>query len=152
MTRLAALLLFVASCTDHKASTNEPVITGDSCALYTDATSCNADPACMYFGTGCACPPNDPSCTCSPGACGSKSGSGSGSGSGSSTAACACPNGEVCFEQIGGPAQMSGTSPTIECTLPASGTGDPCPRIQGEGTCTDSTTVSGLCVCDNGIR
>lgn len=82
----------------------------------------------------------------------SKSGSGSGSGSSSTTAACACPNGEVCYEQVGGPAQQAGTSPTIACILPAAGTGNPCPRIQGEGTCIDSTTVSGLCVCDNGIR
>jgi len=42
--------------------------------------------------------------------------------------------------------------PAIECILPASGSGDPCPRIQGQGMCTDSTTVSGLCICDNGIR
>ncbi len=34
----------------------------------------------------------------------------------------------------------------------APGTGDPCARITGEGTCSDSATVTGLCVCDNGIR
>ncbi len=148
MRRLALVLLL--GCATHKGSSNEPVLTGDQCALYIDGTTCNADPDCFWAGTGCACPPNDPSCTCSPGSCASKYGSGSGSGSGTGSAACACPNGEVCFEQIGGPATQ--TPPSIECTLPAPGPGDPCALIQNEGTCTDSTTVSGLCICDNGIR
>jgi hypothetical protein len=154
MIRTVVAFVVLAGCATHSASSNEPQLTGDTCALYTDATSCDQNTDCTWFGTGCACPPNDPSCTCSPGACASKTGGGSGSGSGSSTggAACACPNGEVCFEQVGGPAQQAGTSPTIECTLPAAGSGDACPRIQGEGTCTDSTTVTGLCLCDNGIR
>ena len=145
-----AWVVAVLGCADHKSSTSQPVLTGDTCALDTDATTCAADSGCTWFGTGCACPPNDPSCTCPPGACGSTSGSGSGSGS--TGAACACPNGEVCFEQIGGTAQPAGTTPAIECTLPTAGTGDPCPRITGEGTCHDSTTVGGLCLCDNGVR
>ena len=154
MRHLALLLLLAAGCaSDGKSSTNEPVLTGNTCQVHTDATSCDADTTCSWLGTGCACPQNDPSCSCPAGACVSKNGnSGSGSGSGTTTAACACPNGEVCYEQIGGPAQQAGTSPMIDCTLPASGTGDPCARISGQGTCTDSTTVSGLCICDNGIR
>ncbi len=152
MRHLALILLLAAGCADKASSTtNEPVLTGNTCQVHTDATTCDADADCTWLGTGCACPANDPSCSCPPGACESKNGgSGSGSGSASTTAACACPNGEVCYEQIGGPA--TSTAPTIECILPAPGSGDPCPRIQGEGTCTDSMTVSGLCICDNGIR
>jgi hypothetical protein len=146
MRRLVLILLL--GCADHKGSTNEPVITGDKCEAYADPTACAADSTCRWYGTGCACPPNDPSCTCSGGVCASAEGTGSGSGS--AMAACACSNGEVCFEQIGGPAVQS--PPQIDCTLPASGTGDPCPRIQNQGTCMDSTTISGLCICDNGIR
>jgi len=149
--RHLAFVILLAACADKGSSTsNQPVLTGNTCQVHSDATSCDQDPDCAWLATGCACPANDPSCSCPPGACESKSGQGSGSGSGTTTAACACPNGEVCYEQVGGPAMT--TSPTIECILPASGSGDPCPRIQGEGTCTDSTTVSGLCMCDNGIR
>ena len=147
--RAALALLLVAACSDTTSST-QPKLTGDQCAVYTNDQTCNADTACTWYGTGCACPPNDPSCTCSPGACGSKSGGGSGGGSGSAMAGCACSDGGVCYEQIGGPATSS--PPTIECATPAAGSGDPCGRIQGEGTCRDSTTVSGLCLCDNGIR
>ena len=154
MMRLAFVVLVFAACADHgSGTTNEPVLSGNTCQIHTDATTCDADADCTWLGTGCACPQNDPSCSCPPGACVNKnSNQGSGSGSGSTTAACACPNGEVCYEQVGGPAQMAGTGPMIACTLPAPGSGDPCSRVQGEGTCTDSTTVSGLCVCDNGIR
>src|SRR3569623_1939816 len=138
--RLAATLavLALAACSDSTSST-EPQLTGDSCAVYTTSETCSADMDCTWFGTGCDCPPNDPSCVCSPGACGSKSGGGSSSGSGSGTtgAGCACPNGGVCYEQVGGPAQMGNTQPDIECTTPSAGTGDPCARIEGQGTCTD---------------
>lgn len=146
---LALALVAFPGCTESTSST-QPKLTGDQCAVYTDSQTCSADMDCTWFGTGCACPPNDPMCSCSPGACGSKTGNGSSSGSGSTMAACACPNGGVCYEQIGGPAMQM--PPSIACTTPAAGTGDPCARIQGEGTCTDSMTVSGLCLCDNGIR
>jgi hypothetical protein len=69
---------------------------------------------------------------------------------------CSCPNGGVCFEQIGGPAQRAGDGPAVQCTIPESngGCGSPnaCAHLAGEGTCTDSATIAGLCVCDNGIR
>lgn len=145
------ILALLAGCSDSTTS-SAPKLTGDTCAVYTDSQACTADADCTWYGTGCACPPNDPSCVCSPGACASKSGSGSSAGSGSTGAGCACPNGGICYEQIGGPAQMGTPQPDIECTIPSPGTGDPCGRIQGEGTCQDSTTVSGLCLCDNGIR
>ena len=67
-------------------------------------------------------------------------------------AACACPNDGVCFEQVGGTAQSGGGDPDIQCTTPAAGDGDPCARIRGQGTCNDDPNVSGLCLCDNGIR
>jgi hypothetical protein len=149
--RAIIVLALLAGCSDSTSS-SAPKLTGDTCALYTDSQACAADADCTWYGTGCACPPNDPNCVCSPGACASKSGNGSSSGSGSTGAGCACPNGGVCYEQIGGTAQMGSAQPDIECTTPSPGTGDPCDRIQGEGTCHDSTTVSGLCVCDNGIR
>jgi hypothetical protein len=153
MTRLALAIMFLLGCADHVDTSNTPVLSGDACALHSDSASCAMDSECQWLGTGCACPPNDPTCVCSPGACVSIHGSsGSGSGSGSTSVACVCPNGEVCYEQVGGPAQPAGSTPQIECTLPASGTGDPCARIEGQGTCIDSTTVTGLCVCDNGIR
>ena len=151
MTRGALMMLVLAACADQGTGTShDPVLSGDACAVYTETAACNADNACTWFGTGCACPPNDPSCVCSPGACGSKN-PGSGSGSGSSSAGCACSDGGVCYEQIGGTATMN-MSPMIECTTPTPGSGDACARITGQGTCTDSTTVSGLCICDNGIR
>jgi len=152
MVRAAVVLGLVFACADQgTGKTNEPVLTGDACAVHADTAACQADQACTWFGTGCACPPNDPACVCSPGACGSKTSNGSGTGSGSSSAGCACPDGGVCYEQIGGTVTTM-TSPPIECTTPAPGNGDPCARIDGQGTCTDSTTVAGLCVCDNGIR
>ncbi|MEO6771846.1 MAG: hypothetical protein ABI467_02360 [Kofleriaceae bacterium] len=144
------MMMLVACADQGTATTNAPVLTGDACAVYTETTACQADSACTWFGTGCACPPNDPSCVCSPGVCGAKGAPGSGSGSGSTSAGCACSDGGVCYEQVGGPATM--TPPSIECTTPAPGGGDPCGRVTGQGTCSDSTTVSGLCVCDNGIR
>ena len=149
--RAALALLFVAvpACSESTSST-QPKLTGDQCAVYTNDQTCAADADCTWFGTGCACPPNSPNCVCSPGACGSKNGGGSGNGSGMTMAGCACSDGGVCYEQIGGTAMMG--PPTIECATPTAGTGDACGRIQGQGTCTDSTTVSGLCLCDNGIR
>jgi hypothetical protein len=146
-----ALVAFalLAGCSES-TSTNTPKLTGDQCAVYTNSDTCNADNDCTWYGTGCACPPNDPNCMCSAGACGSKSNPGGGSGSGSTMAGCACSDGGVCFEQIGGPATMN--PPMIDCTTPAAGSGDPCGRIQGQGACHDSTTVSGLCLCDNGER
>ena len=154
MIRLLASVAFVvaAGCAAEQTSSTSPQITGDTCALHADATTCAGDATCTWLGTGCACPPNSPDCTCPDGACVSTTGQGSSSGSGSTGAACACPNGDVCFEQIGGTAQSSDAPPPIACTTPASGTGDPCPRIVGEGTCHASTAVSGLCLCDNGIR
>lgn len=152
MTRSALLAVILAACGADGSPSNEPALTGDTCALYTTDTACRADSDCTWFGTGCACPPNDPSCVCSAGACGAAAGSGSSSGSGSTGAGCACPDGGVCYEQIGGPAQPAGGETPIACTQPTPGPGDPCGRIANQGTCSDSATVTGLCLCDNGER
>lgn len=151
MTRYLAFAVVVGAlgCTTSKDSTNQPLITGDTCAVHVDPSSCTGDQGCMWYGFGRACPANEPNCPS--GVCQGSSGSGSGSGSGSAGAGCACPNGGVCFEQIGGPAQPAG-DPEIQCATPTAGDTDPCTRITGEGTCTDSTSISGLCLCDNGIR
>ena len=137
----ALLALALLGCTSSTTtSSSSPTLTGDVCAAYgSDETDCAANPDCMFFGTGCACPPNDPSCNCPPGSCGSIDGSdGSGSGSGSGTAGCACSDGGVCVAQNG---------QAITCMTPAPGGGDPCTRIPNL-TCHDSTTIAGLCVCN----
>ncbi|CAN5453457.1 hypothetical protein BH11MYX1_BH11MYX1_13260 [soil metagenome] len=104
MIRSVLAFAVLAACSEQSTTTtNDPVLSGDTCAVYTETTACQADSACTWYGTGCACPPDDPACQCSPGACGAK-GSSTGSGSGSASASCACPNGDVCYEQIGGPA------------------------------------------------
>lgn len=63
-----------------------------------------------------------------------------------------CPGGGVCFEQVGRTVQQGGDVDEIQCTVSGAGSGDACGRIEGEGMCRPSETVSGLCVCDNGIR
>src|SRR5262249_19746053 len=123
-----------------------PVVTGDDCAVYVNEDSCLADQNCEWADYGRPCQVGMP---CQSGVCFAKT-MGSGSGSGSAHTACACPNGAVCYEQIGGPAQPDPTQ--VQCILPDPGTGDPCARITGQGVCTDSVDVFGLCVCDNGIR
>ncbi|HUJ58890.1 MAG TPA: hypothetical protein VLX92_10370 [Kofleriaceae bacterium] len=118
-----------------------PRITGDSCALWSSSGNCSAHAGCQWLGTGCGCPPNDPSCVCGQGACVSSDG-------GSGQAACSCGADDVCFEQLGGPVHASG--PELECGGVDPGTGDPCTRVQGEGQCSDSSAVRGLCLCNDG--
>ena len=136
----------LVACGGQQSSTTAQVI-GDMCTTHVDEVSCTAETGCQWFGLGRPCP--DDGSYCQSGVCQSPN---SGSGSAGGGAACACPDGGVCFEQIGGPAQMSGSGEEIMCTTPSAGSGDPCARIEGEGTCRASETVSGLCICDNGIR
>jgi hypothetical protein len=150
--RLALVIVGLAACGGQQSSTTAQ-ISGDTCAVHIDQTSCVAQSGCQWFGLGRPCPADGS--YCQSGVCQgpSSSGSGTGSGSASGGAACACPDGGVCFEQIGGPAQQTGGGgDQIMCAVPAAGSGDACARIEGEGTCRDSETVSGLCICDNGIR
>jgi hypothetical protein len=120
--------------------------------VHVDQTTCTADTPCTWYELGRPCP--DDGTVCQSGVCSNPAGSGSGggSGSGSTGAGCACSNGGVCYEQVGGTAQQGGTGPEVQCTTPAAGDGDPCGRIAGQGVCSDSTQVTGLCICDNGIR
>lgn len=141
-----AVVLAACSTTQNVGQQNAPILDGDKCAVHADRDSCAADTGCLWADLGVPCQVGMP---CQSGVCYGQT-SGSGSGSGSAGTGCACPNGGVCFEQIGGPAQM--TPPEVQCTTPDPGTGDPCARIVGEGTCTPSMTVTGLCLCDNGAR
>ena len=144
------LLCFLVACAADKTSSTGAEVTGDDCAVHNDQASCAADTGCQWEDLGRPCQDGQP---CVSGVCSSPPGSGgggSGSGSSSGHAACACPNGGVCFEQIGGTAQQG--DPEIQCATPSAGSGDPCSLITGEGTCTDDPNVTGLCLCDNGIR
>ena len=142
-----AFVVFACSATETIGQQNGAVVSGDDCAVHADATSCRADASCLWADLGRPCQLGVP---CQSGVCFAP-GSSMGSGSGSGHAGCVCPNSGVCFEQIGGPPSMS-PSPEIQCTTPAAGNGDPCSRITGQGTCTDSLEVTGLCLCDNGAR
>ena len=134
----------VVGCMDSGGSSQQtPQLTGDACAVHMDETACVAESGCSWYAYGRPCP--DDGSYCPAGVCQGDTGSGSGSGSGS--AACACPEGGVCFEQLGGTPQPSGSDPGIQCTTPAPGDGDPCARIEGQGTCSASPTVGGLCMC-----
>jgi hypothetical protein len=137
--RALAIALIAAGCSSSPStSSSDPMLTGDVCPAYGDATTCESNPDCTWLGTGCACPPNDPSCGCPAGACTAiGGGSGGGSGSGTASAGCACADGGVCVARNG---------QDITCMTPEPGTGDPCTRLPGL-TCQDSTTISGLCVC-----
>lgn len=149
--------MFLVACTTSNSSTIDPVLNGDSCAVHTDQQTCAGEPDCNWYALGRPCP--DDGSYCQSGVCqgpsggsGSGSSSGGGGGSASGHAVCACLNGGVCFEQVGGPAQQGGTTPQIQCTIPAAGNGDVCTRVVGQGHCSDSANVGGLCICDNGIR
>jgi hypothetical protein len=61
----------------------------------------------------------------------------------------------ICMEQVGGPALPGAGTPQIQCVDPTPGClGWPavCGCITGQGHCQPSTTVTGMCICDNGIR
>src|SRR5436305_104296 len=136
-TRLGLILL--AACATDTTTSHGAQITGDVCAIHDDAQSCAADTNCLWAELGRPCQTGQP---CVSGVCYEPGpGGGSGSGSGSGMAACACPNGGICFEQIGGPAQQSDTDPEIQCA-----TGDTCAAITGQGTCSEDPNVSGLCL------
>jgi len=143
---LAALVL-AAACGGHQAS-SVAQITGDTCAVHVDETTCLGQSGCQWYGLGRPCPADGS--YCQSGVCQSPNGGGSTTDSGGT--ACACPDSGVCFEQIGGTTQDMGGAYDIQCAVPAAGSGDACSRIEGQGTCRASEAVSGLCVCDNGIR
>jgi len=152
--------LFVLGCASNDTTKHDYAITGDQCKVYDDQTSCDAHSPCHWYDLGIPCQVGQP---CVSGVCsapstgggGTGGGGGGGGGTGSGSAACVCFDGGVCYEQIGGPAQQSGTTPQIQC-YPASacpgGCSSVCDEIVGQGTCSEDPNVSGLCICDNGIR
>ena len=154
MRKLFVGVLFTVACATNTSTKHDYVLSGDTCEVYNDQQSCDAHSPCTWIATEQPCQVGQP-CP-GGGACIDPTGTGSGSsGSGSGGAACACPDGGVCYEQIGGPAQQAGSEPDIQC-YPASACpgscSNPCDEIVGQGTCTPDPNVSGLCLCDNGIR
>jgi hypothetical protein len=131
--KLAGVLAIVLGCTQPatSSSSDQPVLSGDVCAIYTTASTCADDSACTWLGTGCACPPDDPNCGCPAGTCAQSNGSDAGAPT------CACADGGVCVAQDG---------QALACMTPEPGSGDPCTRIEGL-TCQASSTIAGLCVC-----
>jgi len=156
MNRLTLILIVLFGCTNSSNVTDQFEIQGDACAVHSDQTACRADSGCAWYAYGRPCPANDS--TCPSGVCQSASsgGGGGGGGTGSGTASCVCFNGGVCFEQTGGTPQQLGSTPQpvplpIQCAQ-VPDQGDRCALIQNQGHCTASPTVTGLCLCDNGIR
>jgi hypothetical protein len=177
MKKLLFAVLFTVGCSTTGTSSSDYTITGDECRLYNDVTSCDAHSPCTWIAADAPCQQGS---TCLPagvcvspdsgggsgsgsgsgggsgsgsgsgsgGGSGSGSGSGSGGGSGSGSATgCACANGGICYEQIGGPAQQAGSEPDIQCFAASS-----CDGITGQGHCSPDPNVTGLCLCDDGIR
>jgi hypothetical protein len=122
------------------------------CGAFLDEKSCVGDAKddCEWVPAAC---PALAGVVCPAGACIQVSSTGGGTGGGKS--GCACPNGEVCVEQLGGPAVQPGATAAIQCLpLPKCTNPDPCACL---GTtmldgCKPSPDVAGLCICDNGIR
>jgi len=70
---------------------------------------------------------------------------------------CACTGGQLCVQQIGGPAIEIYPPPAPLCEAPdaacAASSKDPCQCLSaGDGKCIADTTSARTCVCDNGIR
>jgi hypothetical protein len=144
-----------AASTSRNAIT--PLLSGDTCALHQDATSCRADTqGCAWYLNTRACQDSPP---CPAGWCSKPQTVDGGTGADggvSASAGCACPGagGDMCIEEIGGPAIS--VQPSITCeAVPASCTlTDRCGCLSNStlGVCVSSEQVTNLCVCDNGIR
>ena len=136
-----------------RGSSASPTLSGDTCALHQDPTTCRAD------SQGCSWYPNTRACLvgapCPAGWC-SRTPIASGGGGVAGSAACACPGGgdDACVVEIGGPAVPA--PPPITCQpIPAScALPERCGCLSGAplGTCASSDQVTNLCVCDDGIR
>jgi hypothetical protein len=155
---LVAIFLVACGGARNNASTSgTPVITGDTCTLHEDATSCRADSACSWYPNTRPCIVGQP---CPAGWCYQPQAGDGGTGvdGGGVSAACACPgsSADVCMEQIGGPAIQADAGMTIACvTIPATcSLLDRCACLaQGAiERCWSSDQVTNLCICDNGIR
>jgi len=152
-----------------------PVST-NPCTAHNTSSSCDADTTdhCYWFAS--ACPayrlPDGGLPECNGGVCvqeesgscdgGTSTGGGGASDAGTISAACGCaipmqPGSTgaekyVCVEQVGGPAVQN--PPVITCDpLPVlCNSASLCDCIVGQGACKPSASVSGLCICDNGLR
>jgi hypothetical protein len=132
-----SLLVVLAACA---TSPSPPVA---DCTAHGEQASCAADTSCAWYDASPPCRSDQPSCH---GVC--QWPAGLVTGDGTASASCSCPTGGICFEQFGGPAEPV-YPPAIQCiTAPR----DSCDGIAGQGRCTASATVRGLCECDNGIR
>ena len=151
MNRLAVVVVLVFGCAEHRSPVDQLAIEGDVCATHNDNATCASDLGCTWYALGRPCPVDDS--TCPTGVCQSSSSggdSGGGGGTGTGSAACVCFNGGVCFEQIGGTVQPPG-GPVIQCAL-VPDRGDRCSLIEGQGHCSATPNIAGLCICDNGQR
>jgi hypothetical protein len=150
---LAVLAACGGSSTTGTASS--PVVTGDTCALHQDASSCRAAAqGCVWYANTRPCQVGQ---TCPAGWCSTFQPAGGG-GDGSASAACACAGSgaDVCVEQIGGPAIQAQAQTPITCEAISTNCtlSDHCACLTSStnGTCRSSEQVTKLCVCDNGIR
>ncbi len=163
MKRVISVAALVVACGAGRGGpsggiSSSALVTGDTCALHQDAVTCRADPQ------GCAWYPNTRPCRidqpCPAGWCYlQQSGSGAPADGGiSASAGCACSSGsgDVCMLQVGGTAVQSSSQPAIACVARPVGCSatDPCSCLaQGAiERCWSSDQVTGLCICDNGIR
>lgn len=144
MLRVVILLVLVGCATQTQTST-DPIVVGNTCLVHVDSASCAAATGCTWGAPKFACP-GSAGTYCPTGEC-------DGNPVGSvTTTQCTCEGGRVCMEQIGGPAQQAGAGPEVQCVTVGVTEVFSCSLIQGQGTCALDVVVSGLCVCDNGIR
>ncbi len=152
-----AVALVACGAVSTTSVSSSPIITGDTCALHQDATSCRGDSqGCAWYANTRACYVGQP---CPAGWCSRPQAADGGTGADGGVAAsagCACPGagGDACVTEIGGPALP--VQPSITCeSIPAScSLSDRCGCLSSSslGTCRASDQVTNLCVCDNGIR
>jgi len=164
--RRLVLVIIAAGAACGGSTTNVPaggtsstaIVTGDTCAVHEDATTCRADAqGCSWYLNTRPCQLGQP---CPAGWCYLPQPNGAGSSGVGSTvsAACACSGAanQVCLQQIGGPAIQGSTTPAITCSAPPTNctAADTCTCLaQGPiERCWSSTPVTNLCICDNGVR
>jgi len=135
-------------------ATAKALLTGDSCALYTESQVCEAAGCAFYMSTRpCIVGQTCPAGWCSaPGVTQPPVGP---------TASCACEGsaGDVCAFQLGGPTVKVGTPPSLSrrkgCQFFATPTPAEICHCIAQGSverCWPSKLVSNLCDCDNGVR
>ncbi len=153
----AALLAACSGGASSSRSGASPMLSGDTCALHQDATSCRADSqGCAWYANTRPCQVGEP---CPAGWCSNPQASDGGTtadGGIAASAGCACPGagGDACVMEIGGPAVQAQPSITCEAVSASCTLADRCGCLTNAtlGTCRSSDQVTNLCVCDDGIR